>query len=112
MRICKCQQCKGEFAEDDSNPAIHYSEPAKICSRCEKSNKLSKDKMKYEDQVDRSFRKDERYVTTTVRELIEELKQLPGDMPLDEPLRVSVAKHLRGGEDGEDILKVSIEEEW
>lgn len=34
MRECKCTQCGGRFFEDDSNPNIHYSEPAKICNHC------------------------------------------------------------------------------
>ena len=34
MRKIICENCKGEFLEEDSNPNVHYSNPAKICSHC------------------------------------------------------------------------------
>lgn len=35
MRSFICERCGNESSEDDSNPAIHYSNPAKVCWRCE-----------------------------------------------------------------------------
>jgi hypothetical protein len=35
MRKCVCKKCGREFCEDDSNPNIHYSQPANICRTCE-----------------------------------------------------------------------------
>jgi hypothetical protein len=35
MRISHCNKCGSKITEDDSNPAVHYSNPATICHRCE-----------------------------------------------------------------------------
>lgn len=35
MRKCICKKCGREFQEDDSNPNIHYSNPAVVCISCE-----------------------------------------------------------------------------
>lgn len=40
MRTCFCKQCGRAFTEDDSNPAVHYSNPGIICKFCEYWNKL------------------------------------------------------------------------
>lgn len=39
MRNCTCRQCGLKFLEDDFIPAVHYSEPATICWRCDVYNK-------------------------------------------------------------------------
>jgi hypothetical protein len=41
MRKCVCKKCGREFYEDDSNPNIHYSQPANICRTCEAYEKAS-----------------------------------------------------------------------
>jgi hypothetical protein len=41
MRTCTCTQCGNKFNEDDSNPNIHYSNPANICPHCDIYNKKS-----------------------------------------------------------------------
>lgn len=41
MRSCICERCGNTFSEDDNNPAVHYSNPAKVCWRCEISVKTS-----------------------------------------------------------------------
>ena len=50
--------------------------------------------MKYENNIDKSFRRGERPPVTTVGELVAELSELPNDLPMyndfDDDLKVSV----------------------
>ena len=39
MRECTCRKCDKKFYESDSNPAVHYSMPATICSECDRWDK-------------------------------------------------------------------------
>jgi len=38
MRKVTCKQCGEDFLENDGNPAIHYSTPSDVCTRCTNLN--------------------------------------------------------------------------
>jgi hypothetical protein len=40
MRECTCSKCGRKFQENDSNPAVHYSTPSTVCTRCELLERL------------------------------------------------------------------------
>jgi hypothetical protein len=46
--------------------------------------------MEFEDRVDDSFRKGKREMVSTVGDLLDELKELPADMELFDPVQVGV----------------------
>ena len=39
MRECTCRKCDKKFYESDSNPAVHYSMPATVCTQCDRWDK-------------------------------------------------------------------------